>query len=1052
MALIQFKRGPQSAIQTQSLLAGEPAFATDTRELFVGDGFTIGGVSISSLAGAITYIAQNTEPPAPSNPSTTKAFWYETDTNYLYIWKYSNGTGVWERVLASGPTGPAGPTGPQGTQGIQGVQGVQGARGATILTGTSNPTTSTTGIDGDYFLNTTSKDLFGPRVTTNSVVSWGNGISLKGDKGDKGDTGDAGPTGLTGPRGATIHYGNQAPTSSFPDPTSVNDGDFYFDLIAKNLYGGYVAANGTPWGPPISLAGGAGSAGPAGPTGPAGTPGLVWKGSYVSGTQYPLNSVVQFNGSSYVVIANSGTTNAPTNAADWNLVASKGSTANAVATIYANAPIVWDESTTTLSFNVPNAQTGNVLKYDGTSWVASKASAAKSLQTGTGAPDGTTDATDGDWYIQTAGTGAPLLYGPRSTSNSVVSWGTGISLVGPAGANGANGSAGPAGEDGTAGMEWNGNWDSTVNYSKGAVVGYQGAIYICELDNTLNITPNTTANWDLLVERGEQGPPADLQGTAPISISSETSNNVTTFTIALADGTTTGEVLTWDNTTKAWTPQSPIVTLDGLTDVTITNPEQDQILVFKNNEWVNHGTYVDTLDELEDVIITTPTQDEILKFDGTNWVNSTAILEITAMSPLDWDKSTGTLKITEGTTDGYVMTWDDTLKIWSEKELPPADIKATLPLDWDKTTRTLTFGVNGSAGDVLVYDGVNWIASVPYDHTRPTILWGDGVPAQDLGNSGDFYIDTTNHILYGPKCSGCLGNRWTSLQDPVNLVGPQGVQGIQGETGPAGPAGPTGATGPRGQSTSNLIRRVDHPVLLTGQDLPALYSGIGVNGDFLLVSILSPEPSTRFYGPKANNVWPDNYVELHGDTGATGPAGPTGATGPAGPQSGQIIHHATVQSNASTPPDPSSGLGNVDDFHITRLETTLGEYVGTYIFGPKTSSATDPWGAPTNLRGPTGATGAEGPQGPQGISPDPTLADANGGLANTGTTQNPTLAIKTRSGTGLVLDTVPSTPADPAIYLKLNTDSTNALAVVGSKAVVKSKPINAGYRRGWFGI
>ena len=78
--LIQFKRGPQSVIQTQFLVAGEPAFATDTRELFVGDGFTIGGVSISSLAGAITYIAQDTEPPAPSNPSTTKAFWYETDT------------------------------------------------------------------------------------------------------------------------------------------------------------------------------------------------------------------------------------------------------------------------------------------------------------------------------------------------------------------------------------------------------------------------------------------------------------------------------------------------------------------------------------------------------------------------------------------------------------------------------------------------------------------------------------------------------------------------------------------------------------------------------------------------------------------------------------------------------------------------------------------------------------------------------------------------------------------------------------------------------------
>lgn len=1050
--LIQFKRGPKSAIETQSLLAGEPAFATDTRELFVGDGFTIGGVSISALGGSATYIAQGTTPPNPSDPVNAKVFWYNTTNSYLYVWKYTSGAGSWERVLATGPTGPAGPTGPQGAQGIQGIQGLQGIRGATIITGTGNPTTSTVAIDGDYYLNTTSKELFGPRTTTNSLVSWGTGISLKGDKGDTGNAGPTGAEGPVGPRGATIHYGNQAPTSSFPSPSGINDGDFYFDLVAKNLYGGYVAANGTPWGAPISLVGPSGPAGSKGDSGPAGTPGLVWKGSYVSGTQYPLHSVVQFNGSSYVVIATAGTTNAPTNAADWNLVASKGSTANAVATIYANAPIVWDEQTTTLSFNVPNAQSGNVLKYDGTNWVASKASAAKSLQTGTAAPDANTDATDGDWYIQTAGTGAPLLYGPRTTANSVVSWGTGISLVGPAGANGANGSQGAAGADGKAGMEWNGAYDKTVNYSKGAVVQYGGGIYICEENNTIDITPNTTGPWDLLVSKGEQGDPADLQGTAPITISSETNNGVVTFTVALSDGTTTGEVLTWNNTSKTWTPQSPIVTLDGLTDVTITSPEQDQILVFKNNEWVNHGTYVDTLDELQDVIITSPTQDEILKFDGTNWVNSTAILEINATTPLDWDKTTGTLSIKSGTKDGNVITWDDTFKEWKELELPPADINAAQPLDWDAPTRTLTFGVNGNAGDVLVYDGVNWIASVPYDHSRPTILWGDGAPAQDLGNSGDFYIDTTNHILYGPKCSGCLGNRWTSIQEPVNLVGPQGVQGVQGDAGPVGPAGPTGATGPRGQSTSNLIRRVDHPVLLAGQDLTSIYSGIGVNGDFMLVSILQPEPSTRFFGPKANNAWPSNYVELHGETGATGAAGPTGPQGPAGPQSGQIIHHATVTSNASIPPDPSSTLGAVGDFHITRLETTLGEYIGTYIFGPKTSSATDPWGAPTNLRGPIGDTGATGPQGPQGISPDPTLADSTGGLANTGTTQNPTLAIRTRSGTGLVLDTVPSSPADPNFYLKVNTESANALAVVNNKVVVKQKPVNAGYRRGWFGI
>lgn len=1053
MPLIQLKNGPKASIQTQVLALGEPAFTSDTHELFVGNGFQVGGFSITSLGGAVSYTVQNTQPPAPSDPANAKAFWFDTDDQFLYIWKYGAGVGAWQRVLASGATGPAGSTGPQGAQGTQGIQGVQGVRGATILTGAANPTTSTTAVDGDYYLNTTSREMFGPRATVSGVAGWGSGISLKGDKGDTGNTGPIGADGPAGPRGAKIHYGNQAPTSTFPDASSVEDGDFYFDLVAKTLYGGYVTANGTPWGAPISLIGPTGLTGGKGDPGPSGTPGLVWKGSYVSGTQYPLNSVVQFNGSSYVVIATSGTTNAPSNAADWNLVAQQGSTANAVATIYANSPIVWDAPTTTLSFNVPNAATGNVLKYDGTSWVASQAAAARSIQTGTAAPNSDTVAQDGDWYIQTAGTGAPLLYGPRTTTSGVVNWGTGISLIGPAGGNGANGAQGLPGSDGKAGMEWNGQWDSTVNYSKGAVVGYNGYIYICEENNTQNVTPNTTGPWDLLVARGDQGDPADLQGIAPITIGSTTSNGVVTFTIALEDGIDAGDVLAWDDVSKSWAPHSPVVTLDGLSDVSITAPAEDQLLVFKNDEWVNFGTYVDTLDELQDVVITTPEQDQILKFDGSNWVNGKAVLEINTLDPLEWDSTTSTLSITDGTKDGNVITWDDAQKVWSEKEIPPADIKAIQPLYWSAPDRTLTFGVNGSAGDVLVYDGVQWIASVPYDHSRPTILWGEDAPPQNLGNSGDFYIDTLNHILYGPKCSGCFGNRWTSIQAPVNLVGPQGPIGPNGPAGPTGAQGAPGPVGPQGNSTSNLIRTVNH----SGSNLtvvPSAYTLLGNNGDFLLVNIPDANNNTvsaRFYGPKFAGTWPNTYIELHGNDGPIGLTGATGATGPAGPQSGQIIHHATVLSNTALPPDPSASLGIVGDFHVTRWETTLGEYLGTYLFGPKTSDATDPWGAPTNLRGPTGPDGPVGPQGPQGISPNATLADSTGGLVNTGTTQDPTLAVRTRTGTGLILDTVAGTN-DSTIYLKVNTEASNALGVQNSKLVVKSKPVNAGYRRGWFGI
>jgi hypothetical protein len=58
-----------------------------------------------------------------------------------------------------------------------------------------------------------------------------------------------------------------------------------------------------------------------------------------------------------------------------------------------------------------------------------------------------------------------------------------------------------------------------------------------------------------------------------------------------------------------------------------------------------------------------------------------------------------------------------------------------------------------------------------------TVLNGTGAPSNGLGTDGDFYLDTANAHLYGPKASGA----WPGIY--VDLVGPQGVQG------PPGPAG-----------------------------------------------------------------------------------------------------------------------------------------------------------------------------------------------------------------------------------------------------------------------
>ena len=73
----------------------------------------------------------------------------------------------------------AGIPGPQGIQGIPGVNGIQGINGNTILYGPTDP--STEGVLGDFYINTTSHTLFGPKTT-----NWPVGISLVGPQGDSG--------------------------------------------------------------------------------------------------------------------------------------------------------------------------------------------------------------------------------------------------------------------------------------------------------------------------------------------------------------------------------------------------------------------------------------------------------------------------------------------------------------------------------------------------------------------------------------------------------------------------------------------------------------------------------------------------------------------------------------------------------------------------------------------------------------------------------------------------------------------------------------------------
>jgi hypothetical protein len=159
-----------------------------------------------------------------TNPiATTGAngdFYINTATNTIFgpkaggAW-LATGTSLVGATGAQGPIGLTGATGPQGIQGVDGAVGPQGPigltgaagtngtngtngiDGKTVLNGTTNPI-ATTGANGDFYINTATNTLFGPKTAGAWLAT---GTSLVGATGAQGIPGVAGATGATGPQG-----------------------------------------------------------------------------------------------------------------------------------------------------------------------------------------------------------------------------------------------------------------------------------------------------------------------------------------------------------------------------------------------------------------------------------------------------------------------------------------------------------------------------------------------------------------------------------------------------------------------------------------------------------------------------------------------------------------------------------------------------------------------------------------------------------------------------------------------------------------------------------
>ena len=143
-----------------------------------------------------------------------------------------------------------------------------------------------------------------------------------------------------------------------------------------------------------------------------------------------------------------------------------------------------------------------------------------------------------------------------------------------------------------------------------------------------------------------------------------------------------------------------------------------------------------------------------------------------------------------------------------------------------------------------------------------TLLSGKGAPKSTKGIDGDFYIDTTNMNMYGPKAN----NKWPA---PVSLKGAPGMNGTNGSNGSNGATGAKGSstTGSDGAPGAPGAPGATGPSGAPGSTGPAGSGSPGVAGS---------NGASGSNGTNGTNGSP-------GSIGATGPKGETGTVGLTGP-------------------------------------------------------------------------------------------------------------------------------------------------------------------------
>lgn len=292
-----------------------------------------------------------------------------------------------------------------------GPQGAAGADGKTILNGSMAPTTE--GSNGDFYLNTTTNELYGPKIGGN----WGSPTSLigpagndgqdgadgqdgtDGEDGEDGENGADGMDGTAGQDGDDGADGNTVLSGSVSPTTEGVDGDFYINTATNEIYGPKSSG---AWGSATSLKGADGQDGADGNDGNNGADG----DDGVDGQDGE-------NGEDGKTVLN-GTVAPTTEGVDGDFYIN-----TAMNEIYGpKTSGVWGSATSLVGTDGTDGSDG----VDGQTVIH-------------GTADPTTEGADGDFYINTS---TSEIFGPKASG----AWGAGTSLVGAAGSNGSDGADG----------------------------------------------------------------------------------------------------------------------------------------------------------------------------------------------------------------------------------------------------------------------------------------------------------------------------------------------------------------------------------------------------------------------------------------------------------------------------------------------------------------------------------------------------------------------------------------------------------------------------------